>query len=212
VHAQSSGNGSTLFQGAASNGTTVAQLDDSGNLTIAGTLTQKGTLTTALRGGDGRYRTAYSAHSTSPVVDDVGEATLASGSGFVAIDGAQATSIDLTRGYLVFLTPQGATPGLYVSGKTSAGFTVREIGGADDSIPFYTGSWRVLTGNGTAFSADAANDPFRHDREAALLPAYPSITVQPRKARPHEFAQAVDVGVRLVRPAAELQRVSLNSR
>lgn len=48
-------------------------------------------------------------------------------------DRFRAAQID---GYLVFLTPQGSTTGLYVTRKSAAGFRVREIGNARDSLAF----------------------------------------------------------------------------
>ena len=38
--------------------------------------------------------------------------------------------------YLVFVTPEGPSAGLYVSGKDAAGFTVRENAGGHSSIVF----------------------------------------------------------------------------
>jgi hypothetical protein len=66
----------------------------------------------------------------------MGEANLVGGAAYIPVDLALLKSIDISRGYLVFLTPQGQTTGLYVTGKSRAGFSVREIGGARDSIAF----------------------------------------------------------------------------
>lgn len=136
IVARSTGSGGVLFQGQTSSGTTTSELDDAGNLIIAGKLTQKGTIATALRSADGTYRASYAALSTLPTVEDLGEATLTAGTAFVPIDPALRRAIDVSRGYLVFLTAQGPTTGLYVTGKSAAGFTVREIGSARDSLAF----------------------------------------------------------------------------
>jgi hypothetical protein len=82
------------------------------------------------------YADGVQGRSAQPAVEDMGEASLVSGSAFVPIDGALSKSIDAASGYLVFLTPQGATSGLYVSGKSKLGFWVREIGNYHDSLVF----------------------------------------------------------------------------
>jgi hypothetical protein len=107
-----------------------------GNLTIADTLTETGSIVTQLRNTDGTYSASYATHATIPTVEDMGEARLAGGAAFVPIDAALQKSINASRGYLVFLTPQGATTGLYVASKSAGGFAVREIGNARDSIAF----------------------------------------------------------------------------
>jgi hypothetical protein len=89
-----------------------------------------------LHNSDGSYSASYTAHSTVPTVEDMGEAAVVSGVAFVPLDPALRKSIDLSRGYLVFLTPQGSTTGLYVTNKSAAGFAVREIGNGRNSLAF----------------------------------------------------------------------------
>jgi hypothetical protein len=69
-------------------------------------------------------------------VEDFGSARLANGRGFVPLDSAYAATISRQSPYLVFVTPDGDCRGLYVSGKTPAGFTVAELGGGRSSLTF----------------------------------------------------------------------------
>ena len=76
----------------------------------------------------------YSPVQAVATVEDVGEAQLASGQAYVRIDPRFADTTDRSAAYLVFLTPQGDTPGLYVTAKTPSGFVVREHGGRSNVV------------------------------------------------------------------------------
>jgi hypothetical protein len=56
------------------------------------------------------------------------------GEGHVALDPTFASAIARDRSYLVFLTPEGDSRGLYVTSKTLAGFAVRESSGGHSSL------------------------------------------------------------------------------
>jgi hypothetical protein len=104
-------------------GTDVMSLDNGGNLTISGTLMQNGTPLISTPGGAAQ-------------IESVGDGQLSAGSAYVTIDPAFAKHLDPSRAYHVFLTPNGDSNGLYVTGKTAAGFTVRESRHGTSTIAF----------------------------------------------------------------------------
>ena len=64
---------------------------------------------------------------SAPTMEDFGEAQLVDGRAVVHLEPRFAsTTIDGNYRYLVFLTPQGDTTGLYVAQKTADAFLVRE--------------------------------------------------------------------------------------
>ncbi len=69
-------------------------------------------------------------------MEDTGTARLLNGEGAVRFDPAFASTIDASRGYQVFLTPNGDTRGLYVSAKYEGGFIVRENEHGRSSVHF----------------------------------------------------------------------------
>jgi hypothetical protein len=69
-------------------------------------------------------------------VEDFGEAHVVGGRAYVPLDRTFASSIDGSRSYLVFITPEGDSRGLYVTGKSTSGFTVRESMGGSSSLAF----------------------------------------------------------------------------
>jgi len=78
----------------------------------------------------------YSPKQSTATVEDYGEAQLANGQGYVPLERTFATSIARDRSYLVFITPEGDSRGLYVTGKSLSGFTVRESRGGRSTIGF----------------------------------------------------------------------------
>lgn len=86
------------------------------------------------RGGD--RLGAFAARSTRETLEDTGTARLAAGESAVRFDPAFESAIDASRGYQVFLTPDGETRGLYVSAKYEGGFMVREIERGHSSLLF----------------------------------------------------------------------------
>jgi hypothetical protein len=54
----------------------------------------------------------------------------------VALDQKFTQTVNLAKGYHVFVTPKGDCKGLYVSNETKTGFEVRELGGGQSSVAF----------------------------------------------------------------------------
>jgi hypothetical protein len=82
--------------------------------------------------------TNYATTSSTPNVEDFGEAQLTGGQTYVSLRRAYATEIDSRLAYMVFITPEGDTRGLYVTEKTPTGFVVRENqGGRSDALFSY---------------------------------------------------------------------------
>jgi len=82
------------------------------------------------------YANTTTPQATQPVLEDYGEAQLVNGSASVKLDPAFAETISDRSPYLVFLTPDGDSRGLYVTQKTMEGFVVRENGGGTASLTF----------------------------------------------------------------------------
>ena len=82
-----------------------------------------------------RHQAAFSATTSQPTIDDMGEATLRGGIAHVTLSADFANTIDATKPYLVLLTPEGDA-GLYVANRTPNGFDVRQIGGGRSSVGF----------------------------------------------------------------------------
>jgi hypothetical protein len=154
----------------------VMSLDNAGNLIVTGKVTQFGTPTVATRNSLGGRTLMYSPKQSVATVEDVGEGQLAGGLALVRIDPAFATTMDPRRPYLVFITPQGDSNGLYVTDKTPAGFVVREhIGRSNIAFdyrivanPYASSEPRLPTYNSPLHSASAP---------------YAAITVPPGVAR-----------------------------
>ena len=106
--------------------TQVLLLDHNGDLTIAGTLTQYGAPMTVRTTSHGDQVGTFAAQQTAPTMEDFGEAQLVEGRAIVRLDARFASAIDGHFRYLVFLTPQGDSNGLYVAQKTADAFVVRE--------------------------------------------------------------------------------------
>jgi hypothetical protein len=108
--------------------TEIMELDNGGNLTLTGGLTQHGTPNAVLRGSDGLNRTVYGAEQTQATLEDFGEGQMTGGRAYVRLDPAFTRVLDRNSSYIVFLTPEGPTMApLYVSEKSLSGFTVREM-------------------------------------------------------------------------------------
>jgi hypothetical protein len=111
-------------------------VDNSGNVSYSGTLTALA----RTRSAAVKART-YTPSSTHPTTEDFGEAQLVNGASYVRLDPTFAQSIDDRTAYMVFVTPEGDTNGVYVSGKSMSGFTVRENKGGRSNVAF---SYRIV--------------------------------------------------------------------
>jgi hypothetical protein len=82
-----------------------------------------------------RHVAAFAARTSQPTIDDVGETALRDGAARVALAADFANTIDLSKPYVVMLTPEGDAA-LYVASRTASGFEVRQVGGGRSSIAF----------------------------------------------------------------------------
>jgi hypothetical protein len=104
-------------------------LDNGGNMVLKGTLTQNGNPKSVTHTSGAGDVVMYSPTQAVATVEDLGEAHLTLGQAYVRLDPRFASTMNQSQPYLVFITPQGDTQGLYVSQKSAAGFVVREHGG-----------------------------------------------------------------------------------
>ena len=83
----------------------------------------------------GERDVSYAAQTSFPTIEDVGEGRLAGGQARIPIDAALARAIE-QGSYVVFVTPEGESRGLYVTDKTPSGFTVVENESGHSNIAF----------------------------------------------------------------------------
>jgi hypothetical protein len=114
----------------------VVSIDGRGNEILSGTLTENGTPLVRTRVSTGGDVATFGVRSSSPTLEDVGEATLVRGAAHVAIDRAFAATMDPHAKYFVFLTPEGDSRGLFVSALSNRGFDVCENGGGRSTLAF----------------------------------------------------------------------------
>ncbi len=107
----------------------VFSVDQAGNVQYTGKLTA----VASVGGGMASERTVPTV--ARPTLEDVGQSALHGGSIFVRLDPAFTASMEQSAPYMVFVTPGGEANQLYVTGKSPAGFWVRETRGTS-SIPF----------------------------------------------------------------------------
>jgi len=111
-------------------------LDNSGDLTIAGNLTTGKAPTSMTVTSTGKKVRMYGTQQSVRTLEDIGEAQLVGGAAVVRLEPTFASAIDTSTPYLVFITPQGRSSGLYVTQKTPSSFTVRQYNGAPSSVAF----------------------------------------------------------------------------
>ena len=136
--------GATLYVATNSSNTQTLIADDSGNLTITGEIFTGGVCSSGCvknPKAPGTRIITYAPHEAAPTVEDVGEGQLTGGSSYVALDPAFASVIDQHANYFVFITPEGDNRGLFVTGKSTRGFSVRESQGGRSTLPF---SYRIV--------------------------------------------------------------------
>ncbi len=156
-----------LLRGHGTNPLNTFELDNDTNFTVSGTVTVVGGFRIHGKNANGQTVETYGSRSTVPDIEDFGEAQLSNGSGYVRIDASLSNAIDNRSNYLVFITPEGDSNGLFVTAKTGAGFTVRENAGGHHSLAF---SYRIVA---KPFGADGAR-----------LAVVPSVTQQIGVDRP----------------------------
>lgn len=109
----------------------------------------------------------YATAQSLPTMEDFGEAQMVNGQAAVTLERTFASTIDRARSYLVFITPEGDSNGLYVASKTPNGFVVRESRSGHSTLGFqyrivahpYGDSSTRLTAAGT--KAHGANTQHR---------------------------------------------------
>jgi hypothetical protein len=126
----------SLLRGLDFSGKSVVSLDAGGNLVLAGTLTQSGSPQLRTRARDGSRVVAFGPRIARPTIEDDGEAQLHGGSAFVPLTRAFGQTLDPHQPYLVFITPEGDSRGLYVPLRSATGFTVRENAGGRSDTAF----------------------------------------------------------------------------
>jgi hypothetical protein len=147
----------------------VGPVDVIGNLTSTGNLVVWGTKSAAAKHADGTHRLLYCTESPESQLEDFGEAQLVKGRAQVRLDRDFAALADADH-YHVFLTPYGDSNGLYVSGRTSQSFEVREQGGGTSRLRF---SYRIV-----ARRRDATTKRFQKVA-APKMPKMPAPLVRP---------------------------------
>jgi hypothetical protein len=113
-----------------------------GDLSVDGSLSVTGTKSALIAHPDGSHRAMYAVEAPDSWFEDVGRAQLRQGVARVDIDPDFAAVSGLGDDYHVFLTPEGPSNGLYVTGRSPGGFEVREQGEGNAEISF---SYRVMT-------------------------------------------------------------------
>ncbi|PFF14671.1 hypothetical protein [Bacillus cereus] len=99
-----------------------------------------GTKSALVPHSDGSHRTLYCMESPESWFEDFGIGELVKGIATVQIDPVFSEIIH-NENYLVFITPEGDSKGLYVNRKTPTGFEVREQQEGTSTIPF---SYRIV--------------------------------------------------------------------
>jgi hypothetical protein len=114
------------------------RVTDTGDIWTTGLIHTGGSCGSGCVVGGKRVRSVgeYTPSEAEPTIEDNGEAQLVSGRAYVALDPKFENVIDATSAYLVTVTPEGDCDGLYVTGKTPAGFVVREIHDGRSNVGF----------------------------------------------------------------------------
>ena len=101
-----------------------------------GDTTAIGTKSAAVPMLDGSMVKVFSIESPEVWFEDYGADKLNGGMVTVSLEEKFAQTVNLSKGYHVFLTPKGDCKGLYVTNETETGFEVREMGGGGSSVEF----------------------------------------------------------------------------
>jgi hypothetical protein len=124
-----------IFEGFNSSTDGLCTIDYNAALACTGGAVVKNVQTRHLT-SDGRHVTAYASESTSPTLEDFGNARIVAGVADVEIDPSFASTVRRSADYFVFLTPMADTRGLYVSAKRPSSFEVREAQGGHSTLFF----------------------------------------------------------------------------
>jgi len=111
-----------------------------GDVEITGNFVASGMKSAAVKVSDGSTRRVYCLESPVSYFEDMGTGQVTDGRGSVTLDPMFLSTVTSDQ-YQVYLTPEGDCQGLYVEGKSSGGFTVRELMGGTHNVSF---AWRVV--------------------------------------------------------------------
>jgi hypothetical protein len=111
-------------------------IDGFGNAIFAGSVTQNGTPLIRTKSAHGADVASFGARTAAPTLEDFGKAQLRGGTAYVALDRTFAATIDPHSEYMVFVTPESDSNGLYATNISATGFTVRENKGGHSSLNF----------------------------------------------------------------------------
>ncbi|HXW76591.1 MAG TPA: hypothetical protein VEJ20_04200 [Candidatus Eremiobacteraceae bacterium] len=100
------------------------------------TVSCAGTVGTVIVTRHDLYANATVARTTESTLEDYGQGELVNGTAIVTLDPAFSEAISDRSTYLVFLTPDGDSRGLYVAQKTLHGFVVHENEGGRSTLEF----------------------------------------------------------------------------
>ena len=117
-------------------GCDVMSLDPGGNMILKGNITTFGVPLIRVKTVTGHPINTYASQQTEPTIEDFGQGQLVNGEATVRLDPAFADTVDMRKSYLVFITPDGDSRGLYTTQKTASGFVVRENGGGHATLAF----------------------------------------------------------------------------
>jgi hypothetical protein len=126
------------FEAFDNSGTLLMKLTDTGDISILGQIFTSGFCNSgcSTHGKEQRRVVSYTPTEAEPTREDTGIGQLVGGKAYVHLDPSFVNVIDASRSYVVFLTPEGDSRGLFVTSKTSGGFVVNENMGGTSTLSF----------------------------------------------------------------------------
>jgi len=106
-----------------------------GKVTVQGDLTVTGAKAAGVEMPDGTLATMYCQEAPEPFFEDFGRARMENGVAQISLESDFASLVRLDS-YMVFLTPEGESKGLYVDKRNEHGFQVREAQGGTSTLDF----------------------------------------------------------------------------
>jgi hypothetical protein len=144
----------------------------SGPVLVQGNFTVTGAKSTAVRGADGGLKRLYSLESPESWFEDFGSGKLTGGTATIQLEPGFAGVVKSDQ-YHVFVTPDGETEMLHVTGKTPSSFVVREGHGGTSNVGF---SYRIV-----AKRKDIPGARLEHVDEPPALPDFVKTPPTPPK-------------------------------
>lgn len=160
-----------------SGGSDLFWIDGNGNVNYTGSLVQHSRV-------GGSAATTSGTQPATPPVEETGTTRLTFGQANVYLSPSFAHSVNVNRGYQVFLTPGGETHGLYVANKYAGGFVVREMYGGRSNITF---DYHVYASSGAPAAAAAPSLSAPH--AGLVQPARVPAVAAPRAPTPERPEQ-----------------------